>query len=53
VHHEKKTECEKKAFLVEQVSVILLNNNALKYKYIGCPTISCLIGEHKIKKSFT
>jgi hypothetical protein len=41
----------KKAFLVEQVSVILLNNNALKYKNLGCPTISCLIGEHKIKKA--
>jgi hypothetical protein len=40
----------KKTFLAEQVSVILQNNNALKYKDLGCPTISCFIGEHKIEK---
>jgi len=51
VHYEEKTECEKKAFLVEQVSAILQNNNALKYKDPGCPTISCFIGEHKIEKA--
>jgi len=51
VHSEEKTECEKKAFLAEQVSVILHNNNALKYKDPGCPTFSCFIGEHKIKKA--
>ena len=33
-----------KAFLAEQVSVILQNNNGLKYKDPGCPTISCFIG---------
>jgi hypothetical protein len=42
---------KKKAFLAEQVSVILQNNNALKYKEPGCPTISCFIGEHKIEKT--
>jgi hypothetical protein len=42
---------EKKAFLAEQVSVILHNNNALKYKDPGCPTISCFIGEHKIERA--
>jgi hypothetical protein len=42
---------KKKAFLAEQVSVILQNNNALKYKDLGCPTISCFIGEHKIEKA--
>jgi hypothetical protein len=41
---------KKKAFLAEQVSFILQNNNALKYKNPGCPTISCFIGEHKIEK---
>jgi len=41
---------KKKAFLAEQVSVILQNDNALKYKDPGCPTISCFIGEHKIDR---
>jgi len=51
VHREEKTECKKKAFLAEQVSVILHNNNALKYKDPGCPTISYFIGEHKIERA--
>jgi hypothetical protein len=42
---------KKKAFLAEQVSAILQNNNALKYKDSGCPTISSFTGEHKIKKA--
>jgi len=48
---KRKLNVKKKAFLAEQVSVILQNNNALKYKDPGCPTISCFIGEHKIKKA--
>jgi len=51
VHCEEKTECEKKTFLTEQVSVILQNNNALKYKDPGCPIISCFIREHKIERA--
>jgi len=47
---KRKLNVKKKAFLAEHVSVILQNNNALKYKDLGCPTISCFIGEHKIKK---
>jgi hypothetical protein len=42
---------KKKAFLAEQVSAILQNNNALKYKDSGCPIISCFIGEHKIERA--
>jgi len=42
---------KKKTFLAEQVSAILQNNNALKYKDSGCPTISCFIGEHKIERA--
>jgi len=34
-----------------QVSAILQNDNALKYKNPGCPTISCFIGEHKIDRA--
>jgi hypothetical protein len=48
---KRKLNVKKKAFLVEQVSVILHNNNALKYKGTGCPTISCFIGEHKIERA--
>jgi hypothetical protein len=48
---KRKLNVKKKAFLVEQVSVILHNNNALKYKGTSCPTISCFIGEHKIERA--
>jgi len=48
---KRKLNVKKKAFLAKQVSVILQNNNALKYKDPGCPTISCFIGEHKIKRA--
>ncbi|KAL3566429.1 hypothetical protein D5086_031844 [Populus alba] len=48
---KRKLNVKKKAFLAEQVSVILQNNNALKYKDPGCPTISCFIGQHKIERA--
>jgi hypothetical protein len=48
---KRKLDVKKKVFLAEQVSVILQNNNALKYKDPGCPTISCFIGEHKIERT--
>jgi hypothetical protein len=48
---KRKLNVKKKAFLAEQVSVILQNNNALKYKDPGCPIISCFIREHKIEKA--
>ena len=48
---KRKLNVKKKVFLAEQVSVILQNNNALKYKNPGCPTISCFIEEHKIEKA--
>jgi hypothetical protein len=48
---KRKLNVKKKIFLAEQVSAILQNNNALKYKDPGCPTISCLIGEHKIERA--
>jgi hypothetical protein len=46
---KRKLNVKKKDFLDEQVSAILQNNNALKYKDPGCPIISCFIGEHKIE----
>jgi len=48
---KRKLNVKKKVFLAEQVSVIHQNNNTLKYKDPGYPTISCFIGEHKIKKA--
>jgi hypothetical protein len=48
---KRKLNVKKKAFLAEQVGVILQKNNALKYKDPGCSTISCYIGEHKIEKA--
>ena len=48
---KRKLNVKKKAFLAEQKSAILQNNNALKYKDPGCPAISCFIGEHKIEKA--
>ena len=39
----------KSAFMAEQVSTILSTNNKLKYKDPGCPTISCIIGNHRIE----
>jgi len=47
---KRKLNVKRKAFLAEQVSVVLQNNNVLKYKDIGFPTVSCFIGEHKIEK---
>ena len=48
---KRKLNVKKKAFLAEQVSAILQNNNALKYNDPGYPTISCFIGEHKIERA--
>ena len=48
---KRKLNVKKKVFLAEQVSVILQNNDALKYKDPGCPTISCFIGEYKIERA--
>jgi hypothetical protein len=47
---KRKLNVKKKAFLAEQVSAILQNNYALKYKDLGCPIISCFIREHKIER---
>ena len=51
MHLKRKLNVKKQAFLTEQISVILQNNNALKYKDPSCPTISCFIGEHKIERA--
>jgi len=48
---KRKLNVKKKAFLAEQISVILQNNNALKYKDTGCLIIYCFNGEHKIERA--
>ncbi|KAI5676080.1 hypothetical protein M9H77_07030 [Catharanthus roseus] len=45
-----KTSVSKKIFLTEQVSSVLQYNTPPKYKDPGVPTISCLIGNHKIDR---
>ena len=42
---------EKKAFLTEQVSVIIQCKTLVKYKDPGCPTISVNIGETCVEKA--
>ena len=42
---------QKKAFLTEQVSSIIQYKSLVKYKDPGCPTISCIIGDHFINKA--
>ena len=46
-----KLNVHKKAFLTEQVSAIIQNNRTPKFKDLGCPTISCVIGNSKIEKA--
>ena len=41
----------KKAFLTEQVSAIIQCKSPLKYKDLGCPTISVMIGGKVVEKA--
>ena len=46
-----KTNVPKKAFLTEQVSLILQCKLPLKYKDLGCPTVTCMIGVNQIERT--
>ena len=46
-----KLNVHKKAFFTEQVSAIIQNNRPPKFKDLGCPIISCVIGNSKIEKA--
>ena len=48
---KRKLNVHKKAFLTKQVSAIIQNNRPPKFKDLGCPTISCVIGNSKIEKA--
>ena len=49
--HKRKIQVSKKVFLTENVSSILKHNTPPKFKDPGCPTISCVIGEHTIGRA--
>jgi hypothetical protein len=46
-----KTNVPKRVCLTQQVSSILQCNLPIKYKDIGCPTLSCMIGVSRIAKA--
>ncbi|XP_057983806.1 uncharacterized protein LOC131168422 [Malania oleifera] len=48
---KRKLNVQKKAFLTEQVSAIIQNHTPPKYKDPGSPTISCVIGNSKIRQA--
>jgi len=48
---KRKLNVKKKAFLAKQVSAILQNNNALKYKDPGCLQFHALLENIKLKKA--
>ncbi|KAL6579505.1 hypothetical protein OROMI_009721 [Orobanche minor] len=48
---KRKTNVPRKAFLAEHVSSIIQNKTPVKYKDPGSPTISCVIGDHIIKRA--
>jgi hypothetical protein len=49
---KKKLNVKKKAFLAEQVSAILQNNNALNYKDPGCLQFLALLENIKLKELY-
>jgi hypothetical protein len=48
---KRRTNVLKKAFLIEQVSSIIKCNLPIKYKDLGCPTMSCTIGVSQIERA--
>ena len=51
MHGKKRSQCEKKAFLTEQVSAIIECKTPVKHKDPGCPTISVNIGGISVEKA--
>uniref|UniRef100_A0A2N9GYX5 RNA-directed DNA polymerase n=1 Tax=Fagus sylvatica TaxID=28930 RepID=A0A2N9GYX5_FAGSY len=48
---KRKQNVKKTAFLTEQVSALIQHKIPPKYKDPGCPTISCIIGDHDIEQA--
>lgn len=51
VNYKHKLNVHKKVFLAEKLSSIIQRNIPPKFKDPGCPTISCVIGDHMIEKA--
>ena len=51
MYGKKRSQCEQKAFLTEQVSAIIECKTPVKYKDPGCPTISINIGGISVEKA--
>ncbi|RVW13698.1 hypothetical protein CK203_087175 [Vitis vinifera] len=52
VHYQRGLSVNKKAFLTKQVSAIIQCKSPVKYKDLGCPTISVMIGRTLVEKAF-
>ena len=48
---KRKHSVKKTAFLTEQVSALIQHKIPPKYKDFGCPTISCIMGDHDIEQA--
>ena len=48
---KRKIKLSKRAYLIEQVCVIIENKASMKYKNLGCPTISMQIGDTYVEKA--
>ena len=48
---KRKLNVKEKSFLANQASAILQFNTPPKYKDPGCPTITCIIGNHRIDQA--
>jgi hypothetical protein len=48
---KRKLNVQKKVLLTEQVSATIQHHTQPKYKDPGCPTISCIIGNFRIKQA--
>ena len=49
---KRKTNVPKKVFLAINISELLSGPIPVKYKDLGCPTISCTIGQSEISRAF-
>ena len=50
MHQEKKDKCAQEGFLATNISELLSNQIPVKYKDLGYPTLSCIIGQAKISR---
>ena len=51
MYGKKRSQCKQKGLLTEQVSAIIECKTPVKYKDLGCPTISVNIGGISVEKA--